>query len=843
MLISLLKQEFFGNKKFSLIFTINLIVGLLGFLTLDSFKRQYAEELSSKSQENLSADFKVTSRNPFTNAQQKAISDNLPSKAKTQTIKTLYSMASTANASALVELKGIENSYPFYGNLTLSNNEKVFGESKKEILLSSSVWVSPQVLDQLDTSIGEKIKIGQLEFVIHEVISDDTAIGWIGTSLAPTIYIDQKKLVKAGLIKTGSTISHHILFKLPQDKIADFETGVRNSIHDPSIRLTNHLSAGRDGGRLVKYLTDYLGLVALVALFLANLGVIYLFREYLVSKHYTLAILKSIGLSPLKSVYLYWSYFTILSFLAAILANLITMSLLPIFNTLIAEFTSQSMSLSLDIESFFVSILIANLSTSLISIPYLYHVYKSSPQSLFQESFSQKFISKKSSALLFIPALIYLYTLSIWQAKSLIIGSIFFLSLILSLVFSSLFFVSLLKLMKNYTFSNFRLSMTWSFISSKKVATITTIGTISIGLFLINLIPQIENILLHEISSNQEKSQPSLFLFDIQEEQKEHFVKLLSEENINIFNLSPMIRGRLLKVNNEQLVIESSSEIETREAENSRRMKNRGANLSYRSKLLESEEIIQGKFYPSVYHKDQAYPELSIEVRYAKRLGIKLGDILTFDIQGLDIDAKITSLKSIKWNSFDPNFFIQIQPGVIDDAPKTYLASLSSMPAEKRRLIQKRVVRELGNISIIDVSKLIDKIRKSILQMSLILKTMSLLTIFAGLFVIFTLFRHQAKSRQADFNLLKILGSSFQEIRIISFLETLFVTFTGILIGNLFCLLTTWIIGKELFNGLWDPQLTYYLLINGTFLILTIITNFLATNKTINRPPLLKMNQ
>ena len=116
------------------------------------------------------------------------------------------------------------------------------------------------------------------------------------------------------------------------------------------------------------------------------------------------------------------------------------------------------------------------------------------------------------------------------------------------------------------------------------------------------------------------------------------------------------------------------------------RFRNRGFNLSYRDHLLESEEIIKGRMVSLEYNPSSKQPvEISVEQKYAKSLEIDLNDELEIEVGGVPILAKVVNIRRVRWTSFQPNFFVQMQPGVLDQAPKTFIATLNDLDAEKKK--------------------------------------------------------------------------------------------------------------------------------------------------------------
>src|SRR5690606_14089699 len=136
-----------------------------------------------------------------------------------------------------------------------------------------------------------------------------------------------------------------------------------------------------------------------------------------------------------------------------------------------------------------------------------------------------------------------------------------------------------------------------------------------------------------------------------------------------------------------------------------------------RQELSDSETIAKGKpFSPD------GGPQISLEERFAERLNLRIGDELTFDISGIEVAGRVVNLRKVRWTSFQPNFFVQFNEGVLEEAPKTFLAALSGLSTEQKASIQNTIVDRLPNISLIDVSRIIERLSGIIEQMSIALR-------------------------------------------------------------------------------------------------------------------------
>ena len=323
---------------------------------------------------------------------------------------------------------------------------------------------------------------------------------------------------------------------------------------------------------------------------------------------------------------------------------------------------------------------------------------------------------------------------------------------------------------------------------------------------LINVIPQIEESLRGDLLSSDDRiDRPSFFLFDIQDEQVEPLRDFIKEEKQSLLALSPMVRARITKINN-TFVLATNDKKLTREEEREQQFKNRGMNLSYRDQLLPSETIIKGNEIKGIYNPDsEELPKVSIEKRFAGRLNIGLGDRLEFSILGVPQEVIVENIRTVKWTSFLPNFFIQFQRGVLEDAPKTWLAGVKAIGEDQS--IKYKLYKKFPNVSVVDVSKVVDKVLSIMEQMTFALKSMSLLCLLVGFSVLYSLISHQIRERKKDIFLLHIIGMPFERIFSMLRKEFLFITLIATSFGAVFGLIISFLLSLIFFDGNWHGSI------------------------------------
>jgi putative ABC transport system permease protein len=333
---------------------------------------------------------------------------------------------------------------------------------------------------------------------------------------------------------------------------------------------------------------------------------------------------------------------------------------------------------------------------------------------------------------------------------------------------------------------------------------------------------------------------PVFFLVDIQDEQKAMLVDFIKTQAADLVNLSPMVRGRILAVNQKNFYDEtrmpSSREPETRGQVRSRRLE---FNFSHRADLDASETIVQGEpLSRTPWEMDTGTPfQVSVEKSFAEQYALILGDVMEFEIQGIRLTGRVTNIRKVRWNSFQPNFYLLFQDGVLNDAPKTFLAAISHVAPEKRQAVKNKIVELLPNVSVIDVTQMAGTLLSITDRLSFSIRFMAWLAIAAGLVSIFSIARIEAIKNETQINLLKVLGADFRSIQAITLLEFGFIGWTAallaIFLGFGFSLGISW----YFFDTLWQMDIKSSLFILFSTTLICMATALSASWKVMKSKP------
>jgi putative ABC transport system permease protein len=283
-------------------------------------------------------------------------------------------------------------------------------------------------------------------------------------------------------------------------------------------------------------------------------------------------------------------------------------------------------------------------------------------------------------------------------------------------------------------------------------------GLVALGCaaLLLGVLAVYQHSLLSELEPARQRGRlPDLFLIDVQPGQLEGLKATVAATAPSArLELSPMVRGRYRGILGRAQPMSGSAG--TREQEEAESLRTREQNLSWRASLGPGETLAAGKWMDP--NGDEV--EASLEEFFAQRLGAKLGDVLRFDVQGVEVQAKVTSLRKVDWASFQPNFFVLLSPWALQGAPQTWVGSIAGSGGEaQRQALQAAIVARYPNITFFEVAQATAKIVAILDKIAAAIQLVALACLATGLAVLAGLALATARSRRAEAALLKVLGA------------------------------------------------------------------------------------
>jgi len=794
-------------------------------------------------------------------------------------VSELVAMAARANHGAavtqstqIIELKAVESAYPLYGTIRLDPAQSL------DVLLHPDerrcgghscfgAVVQESLLIRMGLSVGDQLKIGQAMFLITGIVRIEPDRMANAFSLGPRVMIAQEGLQAAELIKPGSRVRERYLVKTRLDMpLEPLLSELRDRLATDSARVSSYRTAQSQLRQFLEQLSRYLGLIGLTALFIGGLGVGTSIHAFLRDKLQTIAILKAVGADSamIVSTYVVQAIFLgCVGSLAGILLGIVLQRGLP--PLMAALFVSDLLEqLGISTELSWASIwplmkgaALGLLSTLLFTLWPLLKLRDIHPGAIFRRDAEQATVGHETSPSRWWVTwgladrwnvgtaggiILGLCALSVWQAGSWSIGFLFLgaLSLAITVLFicarvfvRGLAWVPMPRLLSlRYALGNVVRP------GSQATGIMVAIG---IGVMVIVTVSLVEQALLRQVQENRPADSPTFFFIDIQPDQAKEFVSLVERQTGRARpELTPLVRSRLHAIDGHVITAEEGVEkddkrTEGKEARGKQWYLTREYVLTSLDQLPKDNQLVKGEWWKP----GQVFstPQVSVEEEAATHLGLAIGSIVEFDIQGAMVSAEVSSIRKVEWGNFSTNFYMILSPGAIEGAPFTYVATVRVSPQEEVPL-QQAVVASFPNISAIHVGDVLDGFARVLDRLSLAIRAVALFCVAAGGLVMAAALAATRYRRLYESVILKALGATRSLIARAFALEYVLLGAVAGLIGLILGSILSWAVLRYVFDLPWSihPRvLGIGLLLT---MLLTLIVGFASTYRILGQRPL-----
>lgn len=754
-------RESRGSGARLLFFVVCLAVGVAAVVSVAGMSAGIDEGLRGKAREMLAADLAVGARRPLPAELDEAIG-KIPGaeRADTREFVSVVVAASgpAAGASRLAELKSVSGRYPFYGDLETEPRGPLSG-----LVDGGRAVVARALLSQLQLGTGDRIRIGGVDFTIAAVLINEPDRLEIGlTSLAPRIFLSPEGMDRAGLIRLGSRVEYKALVKMPEGataaEVAAAAEAIDKAIPDSAFAdvetYTEAQPALRAGFRRA---SRFLGLVALLSLLVGGIGVAQTVRAWLAGRIDAIATLKCLGARPREILALYMGQ-TALMGLAGSLAGAaagvviqwaipwVMRDMIPVEEIGLWQPAAIARGIALGVGV-----------ALLFSIAPLLAVRRVPPARVFRHDAEPLEASRWARALVLLIVLAGIAATALVQSGSVPLAAGFTgggVALVGVLALAALAATKALsKLPRERARVWLRHGLTA--LSRPGAGTLGAIVALGVGVAVVLGMYLIERRVSGEFEAEMPADAPSAFMVDIQPGQWDGVRALLETEGATRIDSVPVVNARLSSVDG--VAVEELAE-QAAEGDRKRWVLTREQRLTYMSALPEGNEIVEGSDWALA-----GEAEVSVEKEFARDMGAKVGSVLVLDVQGRPVTLKVSSLRTVKWESFKINFFLIVEPGVLEEAPQIRLAA-ARLPREREQQVQDKVAASYPNVTFIQIRAVLERIVAVLGQAGLGVQVLGGFTVVAGVFILAGAVSAGSIRRGREVALLKTLGMTGREV-------------------------------------------------------------------------------
>jgi len=712
-------RQIAGSRRQSIVFVLCVALSMVTLVSLGSFSRSVNSSLLHDARSLHAADIIVHAHSPFSPELTSAV-DALARSGEIEAARTweFYSVVRTytGDRTLLASLKVVEPGYPFYGKVELAS-----GLPFRQVLAPGGIVVEQGLLDRLHLRIGDRLRVGDASLVIRDVLTREPDRPSNLFNLGPRIFISAADLPSLGLVGKGSRVSFTILVRVDQQKDLDrIVAGLRKAAGDDRVGVDTYQSADSRIKRFFDNLLFFLNLIGMFTLVLAGTGIQSTLTALLKEQERTIAIMKALGAGSRYIIGHYFKVVLLLGLGGTVLGLAVSFALqriLPrLFQGVLPDRVYPTISAGAVGEGLLLGLLIVLLFTALP----LYRLREVRPQAIFSREEHGGGWSR-SRWLMTGAGLIFFTILVIVRIREVKTGLQFVLGLGILILIAFLCAQAFLRVLRRLWIGNLMHRQALRGLFRQGSATRSILVTLTASLTVLLSINVVEKNLDDSFVSSFPPDAPNLFFIDIQPGQVSGFAGTLGIDT----TYYPVIRGSVVSINNEPVDPE-------KERRNRGDNLSREFNLTCRDYLLPDERITSG---PGLFRKDWTVPQVSVLDTVVKMHSMRLGDTIRFRIQGLELDARIASVRTRTKGALQPYFYFVFPESVLGDAPRTYFAAVR---VDKERIapIQNLTAARFPNVSVIDMTETAAVFGRIMERLSIIIRFFTLFSFAAGLLII-----------------------------------------------------------------------------------------------------------
>ena len=714
-----------------------LILAVTATTTLRFAADSVSDAIAQQAGQLLAADLVLSSDDPLDTVwQQRARDADL----RQSELVLFSSMVQANDQFSLVNVKAVNAGFPLRGELSLTPNALAAGQAPA----IGTVWLEPRLAALMQVKQGDAVQIGDARLTVMGEISRDPNRETGFSGFSPTVLINAADIAKTNAIQVGSRIDYRLLMAGTPDQVRAFERQWSKPIKATKDTIGEiKLRSASDGNtrlmRPVTLLNDYGQVAGLLTLLLCGLAIALTTRRLVAQQLDNIALVRCLGASRSQLLRVYLQILCSLWLVAVLagtaLGGLSGYGLLTILRQGLQGVELPFMWLTLLTGPVLTAALTALLMLFGFALPSLLRLLNVSPLRVLRTDVlpaSWSGLALTGVAWLALFAFVLLQTGKLALSLSLIVGLAVLLALMFGLIYGVLVTLK-------------RTGWLQEALVRQPVASSVRVLSLSLGLGLVGVVLLLRGDLLNRWQQSLPVGTPNHFVYGLPSDQNAAFSAALVARQLPVPPLYPMVRGRLTQINGQPLSEEVAQD----------RTAQRELNLTMVD-TIEAKALVAGQPFT-------APNQLSVEQEVATRLGMKLGDQVTMSLPEGDVVAKIVSLRTVDWDSFQPNFFFIYSPDTLQASSGSSLGSLYIAPEQRAQLPS--LIREFPAMLLIDVDAILAEVRRLLDLLGQALGLLAGLVGVSGLLVLLASLRMMVDERQSEVALLRAFGLSRRQLQ------------------------------------------------------------------------------
>jgi putative ABC transport system permease protein len=817
--LRMLVRELRSSWRRLLFFFVCVAVGVGAIVALRSVIQSVRVGLMREARSIIASDVLVSTNRAWTDEVRQPLEQRLASGdviARTEAIETATMVRPEQGAATarMVELRGVQPEFPFYGTVVLQDGTAY----SHDLLRGRGALVRPELLTQLGTSVGQRIVIGGQPFTIRGVISQEPGRRVGAFSFGSRVLVDYEDLRAIGLLTFGSRASYQILLKVREDAVERLTRDIRRDFRDRFVQARSYRSTEDDIGEDLLRAENYLSLVGFIMVVLGGIGVWSVTRVFVRQKIRSVAILKCVGATTGQVLATYVAQVMLLGLAGSLFGVVIAaLAIAAIPESAAAAFGNVAYGLTR--SAAFQGLAVGLLVSLLFSLVPLLEVRRVKPLLLLRGADITPAGGSPEGSRRWLPAAwlradpvqiaatlavtAALVGVAAWQAASVMVALVVcggFAGIVLILHGAGALLVRAVRPLASTPWFPLRHAV----ISLRRPGNQTRVILLSVGLgsFFVLGVRALQSNLLDQFSVQLQRGGADMFLVDIQQDQVDGVREFVRASGIGDARLIPVLRARVTGIRGRETNLEGYADVRGRSL-------GREYVITYRDHLEPNEEVVEGAFWEGQppLASDASELEVSVEKGLSERARIRVGDTMRFDVLGRIVHAKVVGTRTVEWEDTRAGGFMFVfRPGPLSRAPHTYIGALRAPEAPATRaLFQRDLVTRFPNVSAIDVREVMATVQGVVDNVTLAVSIVGAVALASGALILIGAVAMTKFQRVYEAAILRTLGASTRLLATMLALEYSALGLIAGVIGAAGALALSWAVCRYVFDIEWAP--------------------------------------
>jgi putative ABC transport system permease protein len=818
--------------------TASVAVGVAALVAIDSFTENLRDSVQRQAQALLGADLSFVSRQPLTRRAESALDSLVAGGAELARVTSFGGMAYVPRTAGtrLVQVAAVQGRYPFYGSIRTDP-----AAAWSALQSGRNVVVDPSLLSTLNAQVGDTLSLGKTRFVIIGTVISAPGNTGFRAALGPRIFIPGRFLDETGLLGLGSRAEYEAFLKLrPGTSAQQIAERYRAQLRSERVRIRTVSEDQRNLNEALSRLTGYLGLVALLALLLGGIGVASAVVVFVRQRLESIAVLRCLGATGGQVLAIYGVEAAAMGLAGSVAGAAAGAVLQRVLPRALAGLLPVDVEPVLSWQALALGIGLGLWAALLFALLPMLSVRQVSPLSALRRPFEAARRAADPWRWVVLAALVVsTVALSAIQVGNVRQGAVFAAGVggVLLVLWGASW--ALARSARRWA------PVRWPFVWRQGLAnlhrpsnqTITIVLAIGFGAFLLGTLLLVQYNLMRQLRLTGGPRRPNLVLFDIQQDQLATVQGALRDANVSSTGTVPIVPMRIQSVKGKPVsaLLSDSTNVD-RDGPPNAWVFRREYRSTYRDTLVASERLAAGRWWST---RSAGSPiSISVERDLAGELGVRVGDEIVWDVQGVSLPSRVTSLREVEWARFEPNFFVVFAPGALETAPQTLVTLTRIESAEARGRFQRHLAELLPNVSTLDLSVLQETLERLIDRIILAIRFMALFTLATGVLVLVGALATTRFQRIREGALLRTLGATRSQIFRVVLAEYLSLGAMAAISAALLAGVAGWALARFFFEGRFALPVASLSGLSLAIVLLTVIVGLANSREVLRRTPL-----